>query len=251
MKETIPIAEIFYSLQGEGEKVGYPSIFIRTALCNLTCRGFNCIVEKNGKQIRGCDTIRAVNPAFKDEWNNMTSEDIISSVNSYIPINSYDKPIIVVTGGEPLIHQNNVLYSVIQYYISRGYQVQFESNGTLDIDFVKYPLYKKCQFALSVKLSIAGGQESIRVKPDVINNILSNTNNSFFKFVIRNEYDITEVDYILQKVPTYAPVYLMPMGGNKNDLNTNAERVFQFCVEKGFRYSDRIHIRIYNDKEKV
>ena len=36
----IKVSELFYSLQGEGQYVGVPSIFLRTSGCNFTCGGF-------------------------------------------------------------------------------------------------------------------------------------------------------------------------------------------------------------------
>src|ERR1700730_17051762 len=37
-RPALKIAELFYSIQGEGSLVGVPSVFIRTSGCNLRCQ---------------------------------------------------------------------------------------------------------------------------------------------------------------------------------------------------------------------
>ena len=97
------LVEEFLSIQGEGIFAGRLAYFIRFAGCNFSCYGFGVVKSKNNKTLVGCDTLRAVyTNEFSDEYKEFKLENIINKLNSF----SY-KPMIVITGGEPLIHQEN------------------------------------------------------------------------------------------------------------------------------------------------
>ena len=250
----IPIVEMFYTIQGEGEKMGYPSVFVRIGGCNLTCKGFGCEVKspKTNEIITGCDSIRAVNVRhFRDKWTYYNDfQTLVTDINKCIPSN-YQKPLIIITGGEPMLYrESEILIDTIEYYISRNYEVWFETNGTLTPDFDKYNIYKKCNFAISPKLKNSG--ESAELNPYVINNILTNTKDSHLKFVLNKELEGTdEIDELLDKIPTYAKVFIMPQGGNQKELDKNSVNVFKYSLNRGFHFSDRLHIRVFNDLEKI
>ena len=252
----LPVVEIFYSIQGEGEKMGYPSIFVRLGGCNLTCKGFGCKLKSplTGEELVGCDSIRAVNAKhFKQNWKYFDSwKSLVEEIDKVLPKN-YQKPLIIITGGEPMIYRNEeVLIDSLEFYISRGYNIWFETNGTLLPDFQKYPIYKKCNFAISPKLSNSGESKEKRYKPEVVNTILTNTKESHLKFVLDKDLSATQEIYnFLEDLPTYAKVFVMPQGGTQEELKESSEKVFNYSLEKGFHFSDRIHIRIFNDKESI
>ena len=97
------INEIFYSLQGEGNFTGTPAVFIRFSGGNMRCSF--------------CDTKH-------ESFQEMTEEDIISTVNKY-PASH-----VVITGGEPGLQLNKTLIKLL--HESKHY-VQIETNGTFDI----------------------------------------------------------------------------------------------------------------------
>jgi organic radical activating enzyme len=251
---TLYIDEIFYSLQGEGIRIGYPSVFIRTALCNFTCKGFGV---KYGNKI-GCDSYKAVDKSFQNQWEKYNDcNSIIVDIYNIIPNNfrlKTKKIDIVLTGGEPLLHWNNPIYQqLIEYFISRGHNVTIETNGSLDIIFTK-EYQKDIIFSTSVKLYTSGEKQSKRINIDALNNIFLNTQNSYLKFVTSKDswiYDIKEIEYILDNISKYINVYLMPLGSNQQELSSNAKFVFEKAMNLCVNYSDRIHIRIYNDKGGV
>jgi 6-pyruvoyltetrahydropterin 2'-reductase len=261
---AVAIAEIFGDgiLQGEGTRMGVPSVFIRLGGCNLTCKGFGCTLTspKTQETIIGCDSIFAVSTHFKQQWEYFDkSTDLINVILSNINVNNKpgnsEKPDIVFTGGEPLIHHTDpVLLETLEYFTSRGYTIYFETNGTQYIDFNKYDVYKKVSFTLSVKMSASGEDKNKRWKPEVVNNYLKYTNGSYFKFVLSAnsiEQDSKEIFEFLEQVPTFGVVYCMPLGGTIKELESNAKAVYEFAANNGFRYSDRLHIRIYNDLQGV
>jgi hypothetical protein len=58
-----------------------------------------------------------------------------------------------------------------------------------------------------------------------------------------------EIDAIIAPHP-YTPVYCMPLGGDKAHIEANCEAVIELCKRRGFIYSDRLHIRIWDQKQR-
>jgi len=251
------------TLQGEGIRMGVPSIFIRTGGCNLTCSGFGCttISPKDNKTvITGCDSIHAVNAKhFKHTWTYYdTAQELIDAILKHYVVRSEgssEKPDLVFTGGEPLLHHTDpVMIGALEYFVSRGHKIYFETNGTQYIDFDKYSIYKEVSFSMSVKMSSSGEDKNKRWKPEVVNEYLRNTKGSYFKFVLSAESlkeQTNEVFDFLHQVPTFGTVYCMPLGETQDELQKNSQAVYEFASENGFRYSDRLHIRVYNDLRGV
>jgi 6-pyruvoyltetrahydropterin 2'-reductase len=261
MNEELPVDEIFYGLQGEGNRMGFPSVFIRTGGCNLTCAGFDCrITVASGETIIGCDTIHAVNKQyFAQDWSYYTDfKNLVKGALSVVPKNlAYnEEPVdIVFTGGEPLMHHaNSIMRSAVKYFLSRGHKVWFETNGTIEVPFDTFPEYRKCSMSMSVKMSASGEAYRKIWKPRVVDNYIQNTEDSYFKFVLSAgsiENESEEIFDFLSKVPSYAPVYCMPLGDTFDKVRENAYEVYEFASRNGMRYSDRLHIRIHNDRRGV
>ena len=57
-----------------------------------------------------------------------------------------------------------------------------------------------------------------------------------------------EIEEIIIHSPTTS-VYCMPLGGNKEEVEANTEPLIEFCKSKGYNFSDRLHIRVW-DKNK-
>lgn len=255
---SLPIVEYFPAIQGEGDRAGFPSVFIRLGGCNLTCPGFGCkeVSPVDGSEIVGCDSIRAVNKKhFGYLWDKHNASAVVAEVEKMMRdslgmTNPYSELAdIVITGGEPMLHyQNEDLIFILQYFISRGHKVFVETNGTQSVNFNDYPIWKEVSFTISVKMQNSGEQKNHRWKPGVVNNYLTNTKGSVFKFVL--DKDLKAVDEIfdfLKMIPMFAPVYIMPQGGNQAELEECAIHVYEWAKRNGFRYSDRLHIRVHND----
>jgi len=251
----IYLVEHFYSIQGEGVYVGTPSLFFRFGGCNLKCEGFGCYeIAPNGDKVLGCDTVYAVNKEhFMQNWAEVTNgSELISIVESYDLLPHVD---IVMTGGEPLIYaKDDIFVEFLNYLHKKGHRITFETNATINIDFDNYPIYKECVFALSVKLSNSNENYTKRVKGDVIFNITQNAKGSFFKFSIdRNSINIAledEIEDIVQHSPK-TKVYCMPLGGTKEEIEKNTQPLIEFCKEKYYNFSDRLHIRIWDANKGV
>lgn len=241
------LVESFLSIQGEGKYAGSLAFFIRFAGCNLACPGFGVeqISPKNGEILVGCDTLRAVKISH---FNHLAVkfDDLTRLVANLDP-----KTIIVITGGEPLLnHQNSDFIAFIKCLLEAKFEVHFETNGTIFVDFDKFEFYKKCKFCVSPKLKISGENYEKRINKKALRAIFENSQ-SFYKFVLANadENELCEIEEILS-IAT-AEVFCMPLGKNKSELAKNAKKVAEFCIKHGFNYTDRLHIRIWNDKEGV
>jgi len=132
--------------------------------------------------------------------------------------------------------------------------VTFETNGTVEIDFDAYPIYKKTIFALSIKLANSGEPKYRRIKPQAIANIVNNSLDSFFKFTIDKKLtqttafdEISEITSVFDK----PNIYCMPVGESRSNIWHNDRAVFEFCMKHGFNYSDRLHILVFDTTQGV
>ncbi|HUH43220.1 MAG TPA: 7-carboxy-7-deazaguanine synthase QueE [Sulfurimonas sp.] len=249
------LVEHFYSIQGEGRYVGTPSLFFRFGGCNMRCEGFGCEeTAPNGEKIIGCDTIYAVNREhFLQNWIPITSANELLNI-----LNLYDLPFavdVVFTGGEPLIYANEPIFvEFLEKLDEMGHKITFETNGTLSVDFERYEVYKKCIFALSVKLSNSNEAFTKRVKGEVISTIALNAKEAFFKFSIDADSINAALEDEIFEITSYASkssVYCMPLGGTKEEVEANTEPLVEFCKAKGYNFSDRLHIRIWDQNRGV
>lgn len=249
----LEVCEIFYSLQGEGRYAGRPSLFLRLGGCNLSCGGFGVEIVKNGAKLVGCDSIHAVNKEhFRTTWKGYAqASDLIADITASVP---NKRPFdIVLTGGEPtLFFADPVLIQTLEHFISLGCGVTVETNATIAIDFDACPVYRGCTFALAVKLSNSGERAERRVNHKAIAAIAQNSHSSFFKFVL----DATHIGMLAEEVaiitkPYDLPIYCMPLGESSEAMAKNDKAVFELCVQRGYCYSDRAHIRVWGKKGGV
>lgn len=246
MENTIFLSDdkIFYTIEGEGEYVGYPSVFMRLSMCNLTCKGFASADSPNG-----CDSF--ISWSVK---NRMTFDEVFE----YMSQNSYnchlkDGAIWKITGGEPLIQQKSLLELVDRFIFRFGFlpRIDFETNATIIPD--QQWLDWKATFTTSPKLSNNGDPVEKRYKPEVLKWHVKN--NSGFKFVINNENDLLEVfeKYITEptiKVPKER-VWLMPCCGSRAEHVEKAELVADFCKKYNLKFSPRLQLVIWDKALKV
>ena len=221
----------------------------------MKCEGFGCReTAQDGVEVLGCDTVYAVNKEhFSHSWAPISSATQLLNV-----LELYELPgavDIVLTGGEPLIYANDeVFVAFLEALVERGHQVTFETNASLDVDFEKHPVYKECVFALSVKLSNSNEPQSKRVRGDVIYSLASNAKDAFFKFSVDADSIDLGLEDEIEDVVIHSPktkVYCMPLGGNKKEVEANTEPLIEFCKAKGYNFSDRLHIRIWDINKGV
>jgi len=247
MENTIFLSDdkIFYTIEGEGEFVGYPSVFMRLSMCNLTCKGFI-----SADSPHGCDSF--VSWSVK---NRMTFDEIFD----YMAQNSYncrlrDGAIWKITGGEPLIQQKQLLKLVDAYVERFGYTpvIDFETNATIEPD-EEWVTKFRATFTTSPKLSNNGDPEEKRYKPAVLRWHVQN--GSGFKFVINNESDLDEVfEKYIHHPDVLVPsnrVWLMPCCGSRQEHSEKAAMVAELCKKHNFNFSPRLQLVIWDKALKV
>jgi len=249
------LTEQFFSIQGEGKYAGVPSYFLRTGGCNLSCPGFGASYKVDGEVRLGCDTYFAVDSHFAKSWIKVdSSQRVIEELKEQFGKIGY-KPHMVITGGEPLMYHNDkVFYEVVEWLVAESVEITFETNGTIVIDFEKYPAYRSCIFALSLKLANSGEPETKRIIPQALKNVQTYAKESFLKFTIDAELVVTsaidEINHIREILPELE-VYCMPVGESRDTIWKNDRAVFEFCMKHNFRYSDRLHIRVFDTTQGV
>ncbi len=227
---SLPVSEMFYSLQGEGPSIGRPAIFIRLWGCNLRCKW--------------CDTPFAYHT--KDGDNDYTDMKIYQMVEEIRELANL-RPLVVITGGEPLMH-NNSLVTLVRALRKHGYRyIEIETNGTL---LPPDELKNVCIFIVSPKLTNA----RLKNAPDIHYSFfvgLAKEDRARFKFVVDKKEDMREIweiegQYHMQPEWTY----LMPQGRNTRDMQTR-EWLVDICKQIGYRYSPRLQVLLWGDKRGV
>jgi organic radical activating enzyme len=249
------LTERFFSIQGEGKYAGTPSYFLRTGGCNLACRGFGAVYEVEGEQRHGCDTFFAVDSAFTAGWEKVTDpEPLIADLQVEFDAIGY-LPDVVITGGEPLLyHADSAFLAVVTWLVEQGVWVTFETNGTVLIDFDRYPIYTQCTFSLSIKLSNSGEPAYKRIVPEAFEALDRHSRDAFLKFTLDANLVETTAHEEIEAVRKYFPdlqVFCMPVGEKRDTIWHNDQAVFAFCKQHNYRYSDRLHIRVYDDTHGV
>ena len=107
---------------------------------------------------------------------------------------------------------------------------------------------------MSIKLSNSDEVKQKRVKYQAIENIVKYSKDSFFKFTIDealvNTTALKEIRDITKKSKNI-DIFCMPVGESRDTIWRNDRAVFEFCMQYNFRYSDRLHIRVFDTTQGV
>ena len=225
------ISELFFSIQGEGELTGIPSVFVRTSGCNLRCRW--------------CDTKYA---SWKPEGENVTINDLLEKVCSY-PARH-----VVISGGEPMIAKG--IKDFTRLLKESGKHITIETAGTIAPNGIQ------CDLAsLSPKLSDSTPKEgdinkewidrheSKRLDYDILSEWV-NSYNFQLKFVVSKEEEIKEIQNVISRIKGKIlpeKVLLMPEGIDSDTLRSRYDLLIDLCKENGYRLCNRLHIDLFGN----
>lgn len=225
------IAEIFYSIQGEGMLVGVPSVFVRTSGCNLRC-GW-------------CDTPYT---SWQPEGEHLSIEDIIQRVSGFSSSH------VVVTGGEPMIAPD--ISDLTSKLRAAGLHITIETAGTAYVSV-------ECDLmSISPKLSNstphdreagrwATQHDRLRYQPEVLKRLMQDYEYQL-KFVLSSADELGEVARMREElgVPR-SRIVLMPEGIEAEDLRERALWLVEACKSEGYRYTPRLHIDLWGNRRGV
>jgi 7-carboxy-7-deazaguanine synthase len=223
------LAELFYSIQGEGKLVGVPSVFVRASGCNLRCSW--------------CDTPYA---SWDAEGEDVPVDGIVRRVLAF------NAPHVVLTGGEPMIMPDIV--ELCRRLKAEGRHLTMETAATVyqpvGIDLASL----SPKLANSTPLERAGGRfaaahDRQRINTPVIQRFIDDSPDFQLKFVVSGETDVAEIQSLLKQVRGWEPsdVLLMPQGVTAAELDSRAGWLADACKRLGFRYCPRLHIALFGN----
>jgi len=280
----IKIAELFYSIQGEGRYMGVPSVFLRTFGCNFKCAGFGMPRGEMSHEATdiaathtmitpftkyedlplvstGCDSYASWHPDFKDLSPMLTSDAIAERIIEILPYKTWVDEHLVITGGEPLLGWQRAYPELLDHqYMRQLKEITFETNGTQELtpEFKEYlqdwtmnmPGERCVTFSVSAKLSCSGESRHEAIKPEIVNDY-QDVGYVYLKFVVATEEDAAEA---IETADIYrengftGPIYLMPVGGVESVYALNNRRVAELAMKNGLRYSDRLQVPLFKNE---
>jgi len=250
------IAEIFYSIQGEGKLTGVPSVFVRVSGCNLRCTW--------------CDTPYA---SWSPEGPDLSIEQIVEEVLKH-PTSH-----VVLTGGEPMMFKDIV--PLIVALKGHGKHITVETAGTLWQS--ELPAGSIDLASISPKLSnstpwqreggrFAAAHEHHRINLPVLRRFATGGPESTageepastsrvvldrqWKFVISSPDNLREVESLLTALNSQLPteqripptdILLMPEATDAEALTVRSRTLAELCKQKGYRLSPRLHVYLWGN----
>lgn len=231
------ISETFYSIQGEGELTGVPSVFIRTSGCNLRCTW--------------CDTPYA---SWRPEGTERTPEELVREASAHPGRHA------VLTGGEPMIAPElPVLAAGLR---AAGFHITIETAGTVppppglacDLASISPKLANSTPSAERAGAGWASRHEATRRRPEAILAWLKNGYAFQFKFVVATPDDLGEITALLDQlvaagasIPPHK-VLLMPEATTLETMRERSGWLGEACKARGWRYAHRLHVELYGNR---
>lgn len=236
--DALPVNELFYSLQGEGKLAGVPSVFVRTSGCNLRCWF--------------CDSYHT---SWEPTHAWLGVDEIVERVADHEAADH-----VVVTGGEPMIHDEVV--ALLERLADAGYHTTVETNGTVYRDAPVDLASVSPKLASSTPTADrdpkgdgewAERHEERRVDVDALARLVD-AYETQLKFVVTGREDMAEIESLVERVREAAAtpvpdsdVLLMPEGTTRAELDETREAVADLASEYGYRYTPRLHVDLWND----
>lgn len=272
----IKVAELFYSIQGEGRYMGVPSVFLRTFGCNFKCEGFGMPKgEKSVEYIQvdpekytdykqlplvstGCDSYASWDPRFKHLSPVVDSDGLADSIMDILPHKRWEDEHLVITGGEPLLGWQRAYPDLLDHPKMKALkEITFETNGTqkLTAEFKEYlrewnDWDRELTFSVSAKLPCSGEKWEDAIVPEVVCEY-EEVGTAYLKFVVANEQDVADVERAVKEYRAAGfkgHIYLMPVGGVESVYHLNNRTVAELAMKKGWRYSDRLQVPLFKNE---
>jgi len=279
----IKIAELFYSVQGEGRYMGVPSVFLRTFGCNFKCQGFGMPRGELSREVEdiaarihyyddykklplvstGCDSYASWDPRFKDLSPMLTTDAIVERIMEILPFSEWRDEHLVITGGEPLLGWQKQYPDLLKHPKMQGLkEITFETNGTMQLTAPfkqylhtwkyhhDYDFHREVTFSVSAKLPCSGEPWDEAIKPERVCEY-EEYGTAYLKFVIATEQDFADAECAIaayRKAGFIGHIYLMPVGGVESVYAMNNRNVALLAMKHGLRYSDRLQVPLFKNE---
>jgi len=236
------INEIFGpTIQGEGAAAGRHCVFIRTALCNLTCTWCDTPYTWAFTPDKADYTHSGQIYNREENVRRMTTEEVLLALEARWPIRE-NPTIVVVSGGEPMLQQKDLI-PVVRDLCDFENLVHIETAGTIipKSEFDEHIT----QYNISPKLENSGNKLDLRYKPKVISHFADDPR-AWFKYVCISPFDLAEVDRQVQ-AHGISPgrVMVMPEGTTVAHNRMIAQRIATQAIERGYGVSFRSHVLLW------
>ena len=225
------VSEVFCSIQGEGYNAGKKAVFLRMALCNLACEW--------------CDT------KYTWDWKNYEYEREVKDMSTdqvKADLLKYQVPHLVLTGGEPLLQQQQLL-PLLEDLKEMEFFIEVETNGTIiPTDNIVRIVD---QWNVSPKLENSANSSLSREKPEVYR-YFGRLPKASFKYVIRTPEYLNEVRKLAERysIPR-SKILLMPEARTKGELAARTAWLKDVSSNMGYSFSTRLQIELWGDQRGV
>ena len=210
----------------------------------------------------GCDTYASIYPEFKHFNKLATVDEVVEHLLSLLPEGKWTQDNgqdihLIMTGGEPLLAWQRLYVDLFEHpKMADLKNVTFETNTTqkLHEDLLQYINGHErltFTFSCSPKLSVSGESWEDAIKPDVAREYFDLDNSDLYlKFVCADHADFDEAGRAVEEyraAGVECPVYIMPLGGRSEEYTLNEKQVAHLCMERGWRFSPRMHIGLFGN----
>lgn len=283
---NFPVLEMFHSIQGEGIFTGVPSIFIRVAGCNLRCvfKGSRCDTPYSSFELDKpiVDTVEGAIEYFEEFYKQCPNTSHIVFTGGepmlyQVQLMEFIKGIADLGVFRYTVETNGSLLNEIGLICSDDF------DSWIDLWSISPKLSTSVDWGCKyLNENQRDNHNKNRINIENLASYLNNTivmhkevaeydDASYFpliddrpkfqlKFVYSGEESLVEIKDILDKLVEetgyskeiiYGSVLLMPEAGSKGQLENNSEECVKVCLENGFRFCDRLHLRIWGNKRCV
>ena len=276
----LKVAELFYSIQGEGRYMGVPSVFLRTFGCNFKCAGFGMPRGAMSQEVElianridnfktykelplvstGCDSYASWDPRFKHLSPVLDTSALADAICDILPHKTWVDEHLVITGGEPLLGWQRSYPDLLNHpKMADLKEITFETNGTQQLtdefrsylhNWKKERSDREITFSVSAKLPCSGEKWEEAILPQVVCEY-EWFGTAYLKFVIATEQDFADAECAVaayRKAGFTGHVYLMPVGGVESVYALNNRRVADLAMKNGLRYSDRLQVPLFKNE---
>ena len=219
--EAYKVVEMFDSLEGEGKRAGATATFIRLAGCNLRCSY--------------CDTTYAISNDAVHSL--MTANEIISELHR----RGFSR--VTLTGGEPLLAPG--IDALVFDMIAKGFEVNIETNGSVDISPFLQETTDRLFFTIDYKLPSSG--ETEKMLPENYKNLRSW---DVLKFVVGDQNDAEHMIDVLENLENKKPLVYIGAVYDSFSLQKLAEIIIANPVLHNARLQLQFHKIIWHPEQR-